>query len=200
MTQFSYNKASLHKEVKRLRLYQQYLPSLDLKRQQLMGLRAKIFSQLDDAKSQIETCRQMVYKNLPMLANPEIIKLERLIEIGNIETVEENVVGVKIPVCNSMDITIKPYSTYSHPHWVDQAAVQVRKMIELHIRHQVIEKQAQIIDAALKKITQKVNLFDKVLIPKTQGNIRKIHIYLSDAERADIVRAKITKQKRAEKN
>jgi V/A-type H+-transporting ATPase subunit D len=40
-----------------------------------------------------------------------------------------------------------------------------------------------------------VNLFEKVLVPRTRNNIRRIRIYLSDSERAAVVRAKIAKRK-----
>jgi V/A-type H+-transporting ATPase subunit D len=49
---------------------------------------------------------------------------------------------------------------------------------------------------AVQKITQRVNLFDKMLIPRTRENIRKIGIFLADSERAAVVRAKIAKSRR----
>jgi V/A-type H+-transporting ATPase subunit D len=41
-----------------------------------------------------------------------------------------------------------------------------------------------------------VNLFDKILIPTAKKNIQKIQIYLADAERAAVVRSKLTKRMR----
>ncbi|MEM6429093.1 MAG: V-type ATP synthase subunit D, partial [Deinococcota bacterium] len=48
---------------------------------------------------------------------------------------------------------------------------------------------------AVKRTTQRVNLFDKVLIPNAQETIRRIQIFLADADRAAVVRAKLAKQK-----
>jgi V/A-type H+-transporting ATPase subunit D len=53
---------------------------------------------------------------------------------------------------------------------------------------------------AVRKITQRVNLFEKVLIPTTEKNILRIRIYLGDAERAAVVRSKIVKTKRQQKS
>jgi V/A-type H+/Na+-transporting ATPase subunit D len=50
----------------------------------------------------------------------------------------------------------------------------------------------------VKKVTQRVNLFEKVLIPRTQAHIRKIQIFLGDAERAGVVTAKLAKAKQVE--
>jgi V/A-type H+/Na+-transporting ATPase subunit D len=40
-----------------------------------------------------------------------------------------------------------------------------------------------------------VNLFDKVLIPETRGNIRTIQVYLDDKAREAVVTSKIAKAK-----
>ena len=55
----------------------------------------------------------------------------------------------------------------------------------------------ELLDEAVRTITQRVNLFDKVLIPRAQANIKRIRIFLADGERAAVVRAKIAKAKRA---
>jgi V/A-type H+-transporting ATPase subunit D len=69
-------------------------------------------------------------------------------------------------------------------------------MMELKIRQKIDMQRVDILGLALKKVTQRVNLFDKVLIPQAQQDIRKIRIYLSDMDTAGVVRAKSTKQKR----
>ena len=62
---------------------------------------------------------------------------------------------------------------------------------------QVERRRLALLDEAVRKVTQRVNLFEKVLIPRTKEHIRKIRIYLSDAERAAVVRSKIAKRKHA---
>ena len=74
--------------------------------------------------------------------------------------------------------------------------VQLKIMMQLKLQNQVEQQRVETLGDAVKKVTQRVNLFDKVLIPKAQQDIRKIRIYLSDQERAGVVRAKSTKQKR----
>jgi V/A-type H+-transporting ATPase subunit D len=46
-------------------------------------------------------------------------------------------------------------------------------------------------------VTQRVNLFEKVLIPRARKSIQRIRVYLSDEERAAVVRSKIAKRKQA---
>ncbi len=53
----------------------------------------------------------------------------------------------------------------------------------------------ELLERAERSATQRFNLFDKVLIPQTKANIKKIQIYLADAERAGFVNSKIAKRK-----
>ncbi|NOR69099.1 MAG: V-type ATP synthase subunit D [Methylomarinum sp.] len=195
MTRLSFSKASLHKEGAQLKRYQQYLPSLDLKRQQLIAERSKAITQLSVTEAQIKACYACVEEQLPMLFN-ELIKLDDLVWVEQVVINEENLVGIKLPVLQQIDIKKKEYSFLSKPHWVDLLVVKLTEMLELKVQLKVNQQRLAILQQAVKKISQRVNLFDKVLIPKAQQNIGKIKIFLSDAERAAVVRAKITKQKR----
>jgi V/A-type H+-transporting ATPase subunit D len=109
----------------------------------------------------------------------------------------ENVVGVKLPVLVSLDVEMLEYGLLGRPHWVDRFAQLLRETIELQVRVQVERRRLQLLEVGVRKITQRVNLFDKVLIPRTREDIRRIRIYLSDTERAGVVQAKISKKKRA---
>jgi len=72
----------------------------------------------------------------------------------------------------------------------------LRQTMELRIRVQVERRRLDLLEVGVRKITQRVNLFEKVLIPRTRKSIRRIRIYLSDTERAGVVQAKISKKKR----
>lgn len=196
MARLSLNKAALNKESGKLKRYQQYLPSLELKRQKLVVERAKGWTQLEHTLQLIKQHQHKVTEALPMISNRDI-NLSDLVSVNRVELTQENIVGVNLPVLIRVELTQKPYSPYLKPHWVDNLVVQLKIMLELQLQQRVEQQRVQLLNAAVKKVTQKVNLFDKVLIPKTQQNIRKIRIFLSDAERADVVRAKITKQLRA---
>ncbi|WP_305907985.1 V-type ATP synthase subunit D [Methylomarinum sp. Ch1-1] len=195
MSRLQYSKASLHKQSALLKRYRQYLPSLDLKRQQLIAERAKAMKQMRATQQQIEQTLQFVRDNLPMLAD-ENIKLAELVAVNDIRIEQENRVGVEIPRLADIDISEKAYSFFCKPHWVDLYVRKLKEMLTLKIQLQVERRRLELLDHAVKKVTQRVNLFDKILIPKAEKNIRKIRIFLSDSERAAVIRAKITKQKR----
>ena len=195
MARLSFSKASLHKESAQLKRFKKYLPSLDLKRQQLIAERTKAMAQLAKTEKQIQSCYAIVTEQIPMLSD-EHIDLNGLVTVNKAIIGEENLVGLKLPVLKQIEIQCTPYSYLTKPHWVDLVVRQLKEMLELKIRLTVNKQRLGILQLAVKKVTQRVNLFDKVLIPRAQHNIGKIRIYLSDAERAAVVRAKITKQKR----
>jgi len=194
----SFSKATLHKQVAQLKRYQQFLPSLDLKRQLLIGERYKAATRLAKIEEQIRQCRAIITEHLPMISDYHIV-LNDLVMISAINVGHENSVGVNLPVLKAIDVVIKPYSTYAKPHWVDQTLIQLKCMLELKVRLRIEQRRLDILNSAVKKVTQRVNFFDKILIPRAKQTIKKISIFVSDTERAAVVRAKITKQKRLKK-
>lgn len=195
MARLSLSKTALHKESAQLKRYRQYLPSLDLKRRQLLAERYRAAASLAETERMMRQCREFVLRELPMLAETQV-GLQGLVTVSSIKVSEENIVGIHVPVLEHIDIHVQPYSTYAKPHWVDAAVIQLKRMMELKVKYQIGRRRLDTLDTAVKKVTQRVNLFDKVLIPKAEQNIKRIRISLSDTERAGVVRAKITKQKR----
>ena len=195
MARLAYSKASLSKIGAKLKRYKKFLPSLDLKRQQLMAERTKAIVALAEIEQKIKLCRLYVEQQLPMLSD-EHIDLTGLVTVKQVVVDEENVVGVKLPFLHDINIQCHSYSLLAKPHWVDQVVIHLKEMLELQVQLTVDRQRVDVLQKAVKKVTQRVNLFEKVLIPQAQKNIAKIKIFLSDAERAAVVRAKITKQKR----
>ena len=109
----------------------------------------------------------------------------------------ENVVGTRLPVLADIEVELADYSPMAKPHWVDDVARLLHDMIEARLRVHVAKRRVELLDEAVTTITQRVNLFEKVLIPKARANIKKIRIYLNDEEMAAVVRSKISKRKRA---
>ena len=102
-----------------------------------------------------------------MLANLEI-DLPDLATLKQVKLGTENVVGTRLPVLESIEVEVRSYALMAQPHWVDGVAAVLHDMLELRVRVQVAERRVVLLDAAVKTVTQRVNLFDKVLIPQGQ--------------------------------
>ena len=196
MAKIALSKASLQKERDNLRLYKRILPSLDLKRMQLSGELARAREQLSQDQEEVRRVARRVAEQLPMLANREI-DLSGLVKVSSIHVDEENVVGVKLPFLKEVEVTVQDYSMLAKPHWVDVYVEQLKQMLHIRATVKVSEARIKQLGHAVRRITQRVNLFDKILIPEAKNNIKRVQIFLADMERAATVRSKIAKAMRA---
>ncbi|WP_109312176.1 V-type ATP synthase subunit D [Ruegeria sp. AU67] len=197
MARLQLNKSSLAREQTQLKSYERFLPSLDLKRQQLMAERAKAREDVQRLQDEVQELAQKVGEKLPMLGQ-QGVDLDGLVELKDYKVKEVNVVGVKMPALDRIEVAVRPYSYLAKPHWVDAAARLLHDMIEARLRVKVAEERVKKFDRAVATITQRVNLFEKVLIPRANANIKKIRIYLSDEQMQAVVRSKISKRKHAQ--
>ena len=196
MARLQLSKSALSREQNNLRTYKRFLPSLDLKRQQVMAERNEAARQLAQTRREIDELLKAAGDINPMLANRDV-ELTDLARITDVSLDVENVVGTRLPTLTAVTVEVRDYPLMGKPFWVDITAQMLRQMLELRVRLQVEQRRLALLEEAVKTITQRVNLFDKVLIPRARQNINRIQIYLSDLQTAAVVRSKIAKRKRA---
>ncbi|MCE8007781.1 V-type ATP synthase subunit D [Aestuariivita sp.] len=196
MARLQLSKSSLAREMAQLRAYERFLPSLDLKRQQLQAEKAKAIAIVTRMEAEVEALAAQVGRDVPMLANPGI-ELKGLVHLTDYRVGTENVVGTRLPVLENVEVAVAPYSPMTKPHWVDDVSRLLHDMVEVRLRAKVARQRVAALSKAVDTITQRVNLFDKVLIPNARANIKRIRVYLSDQDMASVVRSKIAKRKRA---
>lgn len=197
MARIALSKSAQQRERQNLQMYQRFLPSLDLKRRQLMGEQTRAQEALSQAQIQVASLMSDMAGNIPMLAN-QGIDLEALVGIDSVQLGEENVLGVRLPVLEKVNTRVRDYSLMAKPHWVDAVADRLVQFLELKIQIQVHVERVRLLDHAIRRTTQRVNLFDKVLIPGARRHIKRIQIFLADTERAAVVRSKIAKRRNAQ--
>jgi V/A-type H+-transporting ATPase subunit D len=194
MAKLRLSKAALAKERQQLKLYGRLLPSLDLKRRQLTVESEKARRACREAQSAAQQYENDVGQKLPMIANPNI-DLRGLVQLQDVELGTENIVGVKLPVLTRVDYEVAEYSFISTPAWVDELVTRLQEIIELRLKARLAAKRVQILEYAVRRVTQRVNLFDRILIPNARRNIKKIQVFLGDLERDAVIRSKIAKRK-----
>lgn len=189
------SKSSLSREKESLALYARYLPALDLKRQQLMGERQRARAEIARLRAAVAEAVKAAGEAIPMMADTAV-PLDGLVRLGAVRLGTQNVAGVRLPVVAEVEVIRTPYGRMVRPHWVDAVVERLADALRLGIEVQVAERRLAGLEQAVRRITQRVNLFDKVLIPRARANIRRINVYLGDAERAAVAGAKIAKRKR----
>jgi V/A-type H+-transporting ATPase subunit D len=118
-----------------------------------------------------------------------------MVTVKNIKKGVGNIAGVTIPTYEGADFGRGEYDLYSTPLWIDMAADRMEKALSLDLEAEVLDEQVRLLSQELKTTTQRVNLFEKVKIPETVANIKKITVYLGDEQVAAVVRSKISKKK-----
>lgn len=196
MAKLKLSKSALAQERNQLKLYERTLPSLDLKRRQLSVELSRAKQALAAARQAVEELESNIGEQLPMLANTDI-ELQGLVNMTDFELVQENVVGVRLPLLQRIHCTVADYSLLAKPAWVDVLVERLKDAAELRTQVLVAAERVRILEYQEKRVTQRVNLFDKILIPTAKRNIQRIQIFLGDAERAAVVRSKIAKAKQA---
>ena len=196
MAKLKLSKSALQQERNQLKLYQRTLPSLDLKRRQLTVELAKARREYGEAQQAVDELETTIGQQLPMLANPDV-EVAGLVTMTDFDMGEENVVGVRLPILNRIECSVADYSMLAKPAWVDVLVERLKDAAEQRTRVLVAAERVRILEVQEKRVTQRVNLFDKILIPNAKRNIQRIQIYLGDAERAAVVRSKLAKGKQA---
>lgn len=193
----SLNKTSLKQQRDHLEMYRRFLPSLDLKRQQLLSAWRDARTKLELAESQFSAARESLSRILPLLGSSTLRTrdLSSLIHLRSVEIETENIVGARVPVIRSMEFERAEYSTLTFPFWVDQLVDNLEQVATLQLKLEVQRERVERLRVASRKVTQRVNLFEKILIPTAQENIKRIRIAMSDEERSAVIRSKLAKKK-----
>jgi len=193
MSKIKLTKNEFKKQKDALKRYVRYLPTLELKKQQLLSEIRRIQDEIDKLKKQYETLHDQVLKWVGVFG--ETIDISQLFSLKEIETDTGNIAGSDIPLFKGIIFEDIDYDYMDYPFWVDQGIETVKVFIALNAEIKILEKQQEIIQEELRVTVQRINLFDKILIPQTRENIRKIRIFLGDQQTASVVRGKIAKAK-----
>jgi V/A-type H+-transporting ATPase subunit D len=196
MATLSLNKSSLQQERGNLQLFERFLPSLDLKRLQLTAESKKAMQVLAEAEKGADKASRALAGLLPILGSATM-KLSGLVRIRRVDISEEDVLGVSLPALRGVEFDMVDYSLLATPFWIDNLVTCLKEVVTYRIRLNVYRERVSRMQTAVRRITQRVNLFDKVLIPNAKRNIARIEIFLADVGRAAVVTSKIAKAKRA---
>jgi len=182
-----------------LKMYRRYLPTLTLKKQQLQSEIRTIEAKANAVRKEKQELEQGFGEWIAVFAEKEAFP-ENVITVSNIRKGKGNIAGVDIPTFEGADFKRGDYDLYYTPLWVDIAANHIEKAMKLDLEAEVLDEQVRLLEAELLSTSQRVNLFEKVKIPETEENIKKISIYMADQQVNAVVRSKISKRKIAQRN
>ena len=194
MSKIKLTKGELKKQRDSLKQFRHYLPTLQLKKQQL--------------QMKILECRRSMEERMKVVAEKEAsievwaglladlrIDIKGWISPTQILVDYTNIAGANIPYYKDIHFAEAQYDFYLTPLWVDKAIEEFRLLAAFLAEVVVIKRQIEILEKELRITTQRVNLFEKIKIPECLENIRKIRIYLGDQQANAVGISKVAKKK-----
>ncbi len=194
MAKIKLTKNELKVQKDALKMYRRYLPTLTLKKQQLQAEIRAIEVKARELRKAREELEGGFGDWIAVFSEKDAFP-DGMITVGSIRRGKGNIAGVDIPTFEGADLLRGDYDLYKTPLWIDIAADHMERAILLDLEAEVLDEQVRLLESELQATSQRVNLFEKVKIPETEENIKKISVYMADQQVSAVVRSKISKRK-----
>ena len=194
MAKIKLTKGELKKTRDALRQYYRYLPTLQLKKQQLQIEILRASAALEEKKRQ-ESAKVYEAEVWTGLLSDSAVDIKPWIAPAGVTAGSRNIAGVDIPVFERTEFAPAEYDLFLTPLWVDSGVEALRVIASLRKEIKVIEEGVAILKRELRTTTQRLNLFEKVKIPEAEESIRVIKIYIGDQMANAVGRSKMAKKK-----
>jgi V/A-type H+-transporting ATPase subunit D len=193
MTKIKLTKNELKKQKDNLKRYLRYLPTLELKKKQLLQEIQKIQHYIDNLHEENKRVEKEISLWVDVFADD--IDLMNLIKVKDLQIEHGNIAGIDIPIFKNLIFEDIEYDFFKTPLWIDKGIEICKEQITRRAEWEIAEKQQIIIREELRITIQRIKLFEEVKIPEAKENIRVIHIFIGDLQTAEVVRGKIAKAK-----
>lgn len=188
-------KNELRDQQQRLSLFQRYLPTLQLKKAMLQFEVNQAALEIAKKREEFVAARLTAKSFSPLLVDQTGKDLLDYAQIVHVKKHYENVAGAEVPMFDSIVFREADYFLYDTPVWMDQALELVRELVTRREKLKIAEEKKRVLERELREVSIRVNLFEKVLIPRSQDNIKKIRIFLGDQQLSAVAQAKVAKRK-----
>jgi V/A-type H+-transporting ATPase subunit D len=188
-------KNELRDQQKKLGQLEKYLPTLQLKKAMLQVEVTEAQQAIDALCSERAQVRESVDTYRSLLAERTSIQAEETVQITQINKGHENIAGVDVPYFESVEFAPLSYSLFETPPWVDAAVEGLRRLVTMGVKIAIGQEKKEALEHELREVSIRVNLFEKILIPRSKANIKKIKVFLGDQELAAVSQAKVAKEK-----
>lgn len=193
MAKIKFTKNELKSQRDALRRFTRYLPTLQLKKQQLQIEIRNVEHQIEAKQNDIAGFNERLQPWISLFAS--ISEALPYIGLESVLSRNENIAGVDIPVIDKINFRRTTPDLHATPAWIDDALNALENATRLQLELRYLQEAHLLLRDELRITAQRVNLFEKVKIPEAQENIRVIRIFLGDEQTAGVARAKIAKSK-----
>jgi V/A-type H+-transporting ATPase subunit D len=195
MPELKLTKNELRQQQIRLSQLERYLPTLQLKKALLQAEVQEARTEIVKYQELFAKRKQTVDQYSPLLSQKAVFDPEKATKVQSIKKQYENIAGVEVPYFQGVDFEPFAYSLFATPAWMDPAIFGLRAIVEAQTQVEVAHEKKRDLEKELRQVSIRVNLFEKILIPRARENIKRIKVYLGDVQLAEVARAKVAKAK-----
>lgn len=199
MSEIKLTKNGLRDQEKRLAQLNRYLPTLKLKK-------AMLQVEVNEARQEIKLLEEKYEKEIDtaeeyctLLTEKTVIDPLAVTKVMDVEKRYENIAGTEVPYFEGATFQEVEYSLFDTPPWVDGVIAGLRALSEILVEIAVVKEKKELLEEELRNVSIRVNLFEKILIPRALKNIKKIKVFLGDQQLAAVGQVKVAKAKIEEK-
>jgi len=200
MAKIKFTKTELKKQQDNKKQFERFLPTLQLKKQQLqMEVRQSAEALEENLREQRQLERELAVC-IAFFGDGTVSELvSSNAVISKVVTGTANIAGINIPTFDHVEFEPQHIDLMTTDWYVDDALAALKSAASLREAYRVLQEQYDLLAAELRTTSQRVNLFEKVKIPECRENIRKICIFLGDMNTSAVARCKIAKGKAEER-
>lgn len=199
MAEIKLTKSELRDQQQKLTQLERYLPTLQLKKAMLQSQVNAAIAEIERLQIKYLEDKKQCENFQELLSKPGLYDLFKTLEIEEVKKSYECIAGVDIPRFDKVIFKKVNFSLFETPYWIDDALRELKKAITAKQKVLVVIEKKEILEKELRDVSIRVNLFEKIMIPRTKGHIKKIKVFLGDQQLAAVSQAKMAKKKLIEK-
>lgn len=195
MAEVKFTKTELRQQQLKLDRLRKYLPTLQLKKAMLQMEVQQAQAFIEALVRQFALFEEKVSKYSALLTERSVADLFSAVKVVEVSRTHENIAGVDAPQFGGIVFEPATYSLFSTPLWFESAIFGIKELITEREKIKIAEEKKRALEKELREVSIRVNLFEKILIPRALENIKKIKIFLGDQQLAAVCQAKVAKKK-----
>lgn len=195
MSEIKYTKTELRAQQIRLTQLEKYLPTLQLKKAMLQLEINQVLVELEKLEIERKSFEDKMFGYRQLLTDADAESLFHSLEVVSVNKRFENIAGVEIPIFEGIVFTEPTYFLFDTPYWLESGIRGGQNLIEAREKISILHERKRLLEKELREVSIRVNLFEKIMIPRTKANIKKVKIFLGDLQLAAVAQTKVAKRK-----
>ena len=196
MAKIKFTKTELKRQQDNKKQFERFLPTLQLKKQQLqLEVRQSAEALEANLREQAQLEKELAVC-IAFFGDGTVSEtVASNVVVREVVKGTANIAGINIPTFDHVEFEPAKIDLMTTDWYVDDAVAALKSAASLREARRVLQEQYELLSAELRTTSQRVNLFEKVKIPECRENIRKIGIFLGDLNTSAVARCKIAKSK-----